>query len=103
MKILLPYFFIVNSIAFILAGYDKYLAVKHKRRISENTLFAITALGGTLGLLLAMLLFKHKTSKPSFIIKYTGIIFLQIVIALLMFIYYNDTETLAWFIVSTNK
>jgi uncharacterized membrane protein YsdA (DUF1294 family) len=103
MKVLLVYFFVVNSIAFILAGYDKYLAVKHKRRIPENTLFATSALGGSVGLLLAMILFRHKTSKPSFIIKYAGIIFFQIVIAVLLFIYYNDAQTIAWFMVSTNK
>ncbi|MCV9929696.1 DUF1294 domain-containing protein [Flavobacterium sp. LS1R49] len=67
MKVLLLYFFIVNNIAFILAAYDKYLAVKHKRRITENTLFSITAIGGCVGLLLAMLLFRHKTIKSSFL------------------------------------
>ncbi|MBF7092761.1 DUF1294 domain-containing protein [Flavobacterium sp. ALJ2] len=103
MKVLLPYFFIVNSIAFILAGYDKYLAIKHKRRISENMLFTITAIGGSVGLLLAMLLFRHKMSKPSFMMKYGGIVFLQIVIALLIYFYYCDTETLAWFRVSSSK
>ncbi|MCV9932316.1 DUF1294 domain-containing protein [Flavobacterium sp. LS1R47] len=103
MKVLLPYFFIVNTIAFILAGYDKYLAVKHKRRISENTLFVITALGGSLGLLLAMILFRHKTSKPSFMMKYAGIVLLQVIIAFLIFFYYCDAETLAWFMVSDNK
>jgi uncharacterized membrane protein YsdA (DUF1294 family) len=103
MKVLLPYFFIVNTIAFILAGYDKYLAVKHKRRISENTQFVITALGGSLGLLLAMILFRHKTSKPSFMMKYAGIVLLQVIIAFLIFFYYCDAETLAWFMVSDNK
>lgn len=103
MKVLLVYFFVVNSIAFILAGYDKYLAVKHKRRISENMLFSITALGGSVGLLLAMLLFRHKTSKPSFMIKYAGIILLQVVIAFFIFFYYCDAETLVWFMVSNNK
>ena len=77
MKVLLPYFFIVNTIAFILAGYDKYLAVKNKRRIPENTLFTMALIGGSIGLLLAMVLFRHKTSKTSFIVKFLIIILIQ--------------------------
>jgi uncharacterized membrane protein YsdA (DUF1294 family) len=83
MKILLLYFFIVNTIAFFLAGYDKYLAVKHKRRIPENTLFAIAAFGGSAGLLLAMLLFRHKTSKTSFIVRFSIIFLIQILLVYL--------------------
>ncbi|WP_394772997.1 DUF1294 domain-containing protein [Flavobacterium sp.] len=84
MEVLLLSFFIVNTIEFILAGYDKYLAVKHKRRIPENTLFIIAFFGGSIGLLLAMLLFRHKTSKSSFIIKFGIIILVQIVLAYLI-------------------
>jgi uncharacterized membrane protein YsdA (DUF1294 family) len=84
MEVLLLLFFIVNSIEFILAGYDKYLAVKHKRRIPENTLFTIAFFGGSIGLLLAMLLFRHKTSKSSFIIKFGIILLFQIVLAYLI-------------------
>ncbi|MBS7230458.1 DUF1294 domain-containing protein [Flavobacterium psychroterrae] len=84
MEVLLVSFFIVNSIEFILAGYDKYLAVKHKHRIPENTLFTIAFFGGSIGLLLAMLLFRHKTSKSSFIIKFGIILLVQIVLAYLI-------------------
>jgi uncharacterized membrane protein YsdA (DUF1294 family) len=83
MEVLLLYFFVVNSIAFILAGYDKYLAIKHKRRIPENTLFTIAFFGGSIGLLLAMLLFRHKTSKSYFIIKFGIIFILQILLVYL--------------------
>ena len=78
MEVLLVLFFVINGVAFILAGYDKYLAIKNKRRIPENTLFFFEAIGGTIGLLLAMLLFRHKTSKSSFIIKFTIILIIQI-------------------------
>lgn len=80
MEVLLLFFFIVNVIAFILGGYDKYLAVRHKSRISENTLFAAALFGGSIGLLLAMLLFRHKTSKYSFIIKFTILFLAQIIL-----------------------
>ena len=80
MEVLFVYFLIVNSLTFVIAGYDKYLAVKHKHRIPENTLFLLAAVGGSLGLLLAMFLFKHKTSKTSFILKFSGIFLVQVVI-----------------------
>ena len=83
MEILLLYFLFINIFVFILAGYDKYLARKNKRRISENTLFVLEAIGGTIGLLFAMLLFRHKTSKTSFIVKFTGIFLIQIALVYL--------------------
>lgn len=86
MKVLLLYFLIINIAVFILAGYDKYQARKNKQRIPENTLFLLEGIGGTLGLLLAMLLFRHKTSKSSFILKFSAIVFIQILITVLMFI-----------------
>ncbi len=82
MKILLIYFLIVNGFTFLITGYDKYLAVKNKRRIAEKTLFAFALFGGSVGLLLAMLIFKHKTSKSSFIVKFCGILFLQVIVVI---------------------
>ncbi|MDR7369804.1 DUF1294 domain-containing protein [Flavobacterium aquidurense] len=84
MEILLLYFLVISIFVFILAGYDKYLARKNKRRIPENTLFFLEAFGGTIGLLLAMLLFRHKTSKTSFIVKFSGIFLIQIMLIYLI-------------------
>ncbi|MFG4000713.1 DUF1294 domain-containing protein [Flavobacterium aquidurense] len=83
MEVLLLYFLFVNILVFVLAGYDKYQARKNKQRIPENTLFTIAFFGGSIGLLLAMLLFRHKTSKSSFIIKFGIIFILQIVLVYL--------------------
>ncbi len=83
MEVLLLYFLIINFVVFIIAGYDKYLATKNKRRIPENTLFSMAFLGGSIGLLFAMLLFRHKTSKSSFIVKFCGIFLIQIMIVYL--------------------
>ncbi|WP_264535667.1 DUF1294 domain-containing protein [Flavobacterium sp. N1736] len=80
MEVLLVYFLIINLVTFVAAGYDKYLAINKKHRIPENTLFTMAAIGGTIGLLLAMLLFRHKTSKSSFIIKFSLIFIFQIVL-----------------------
>ena len=83
MKILLIYFLIVNGFTFLIAGYDKYLAGKNKRRIAEKMLFALCLFGGSAGLLLAMLIFKHKTSKSSFIVKFSAIFLIQIMVVYL--------------------
>ncbi|CAD0005962.1 DUF1294 domain-containing protein [Flavobacterium chungangense] len=80
MEVLLLYFLFVNVLEFIITGYDKFLARKQKRRIPENTLFFLAFIGGSIGLLTAMLIFSHKTAKTSFIIKFIGIILIQIVI-----------------------
>ena len=84
MEILLLYFLFVNIIVFILAGYDKYQARKNKQRVPENTLFLLEAICGTIGLLTAMLIFRHKTSKMSFIIKFSIIFILQAVLIYLI-------------------
>ncbi|MBF4483651.1 MULTISPECIES: DUF1294 domain-containing protein [unclassified Flavobacterium] len=97
MNILLLYFILINSIAFIFAGYDKYLAINHKRRISENTLFGLATTGGWVGLLLAMIIFRHKTSKPSFILKFSAIVFIQIAVVVL-FIYNVNIFNVALFL-----
>ncbi|EJL62933.1 DUF1294 domain-containing protein [Flavobacterium sp. CF136] len=83
MKILLIYFLIVNGFTFLIAGYDKYLAGKNKRRIPEKMLFSFALFGGSAGLLLAMLIFKHKTSKSSFIVKFSAIFLIQIMVVYL--------------------
>ena len=68
----------INLIAFAVEGYDKYLAVNNKFRIPEKTLFTIAFCGGSVGLLLAMLIFRHKISKPSFIFKFSVIVIIQL-------------------------
>lgn len=62
------YLLIINAITLIIYGIDKYKSIKHKYRISENTLFLLAILGGSLGALLGMIIFHHKTKKKKFII-----------------------------------
>ena len=87
MEVLLIYFLVVNVLGFSIAGYDKSLAIKQKRRIPENTLFFLAFIAGTIGLLSAMFLFTHKTSKFSFIAKFAGIILIQGGIGYLIYTY----------------
>jgi uncharacterized membrane protein YsdA (DUF1294 family) len=81
---ILIYFFIINIIGFLLIGYDKKMAVANKYRISEKRLLLIVVFGGVIGSGLAMLLFRHKTSKTSYLLKFFGIVFIQILVIFLL-------------------
>ena len=81
---ILIYFFIINIIGFLLIGYDKKMAVANKYRISEKKLLLIVVFGGIIGSGLAMLFFRHKTSKTSYLLKFFGIVFIQILVIFLL-------------------
>ncbi|MBZ4035777.1 DUF1294 domain-containing protein [Flavobacterium sp. 17A] len=80
MKVLLLYILFVNCFTFILTGYDKFQARRHKRRIPEIVLFFLAFVGGTIGLLTGMFFFRHKTGKITFIMKFSYVIIVQIVV-----------------------
>lgn len=66
MTVKIIYFIIINILSFTLMGIDKYKAISNKWRISEYSLFALSLLGGSIGTLVAMYTFRHKTKKQSF-------------------------------------
>lgn len=61
MKIALPIFAILSLLAFILYGVDKQKAKRGAWRIPEKTLLLASFLGGALGGIAAMQIFRHKT------------------------------------------
>ena len=64
---------LASLFAFVLFGRDKFLAARPgSRRISEFVLLSGAALGGWLGGLAAMLLFRHKTAKLTFQLKFAA-------------------------------
>lgn len=75
----LIYLLAVNVIAFILFGIDKQRARKHAFRISERTLMIWGIVGGSLGALLGMQVFHHKTKHKKFTIVLPVILFLQVI------------------------
>ncbi|HRL70941.1 MAG TPA: DUF1294 domain-containing protein [Flavobacterium sp.] len=87
MTILFYCFLIINGFAFVLTGYDKRLAVKNKRRISEKTLLSFVGFGGIIGAGIAMLIFRHKTAKRSYLLKFFGILLIQV---LCLFLFINS-------------
>ena len=61
LQLLLGYLLLVNLSAFVLMGLDKRRARRDQWRISEKALFLPAVLGGSLGAVLGMRLFHHKT------------------------------------------
>ena len=66
MKLLLYYLLIINALGFLLMLVDKWKARKNRWRVRESTLLLIAALGGSVGSLLGMYLFRHKTRHLKF-------------------------------------
>jgi len=86
MDVLFYYFLILNGIAFALTAFDKHLAKTQKQRISERTLLSFVFFGGTIGSGLVMLIFRHKTSKKSYLLKFWFVVIVQF---LMVWLYLN--------------
>ena len=80
LKNIIIYLFFINAIAFCSIYIDKKKAEKGKWRISESTLFTLVLLGGGIGGIAGMYLFRHKTKKIKFTIGFPAILITQIVI-----------------------
>ncbi len=76
---ILVYLLFINVVTFIAFGVDKRKAKHNKWRIAEKTLLGLAAIGGSVGALLAMIMFHHKTKHKKFYIGVPVIILLQIV------------------------
>ncbi len=76
------YLVIINIITFFYFGLDKIKAHWDSRRIRERTLWILSLIGGSIGALLGMNFFRHKTKKASFQAGMAIILALQIVIVL---------------------
>ena len=68
MRILMYYLIAVNVAAWIMYGLDKWKARSGKWRISERNLLIVALIGGSVGALTGMLMFRHKTKKPKFVV-----------------------------------
>lgn len=62
------YLVIVNLAAFGLMGLDKHRAVKQQWRISEKALFLSAVIGGSIGSIAGMQVFRHKTKHWYFVL-----------------------------------
>ena len=81
---LLIYIAFVNILGFALMGIDKRRARQNAFRIPEATLFAVAIIGGSIGSILGMQIFRHKTKHWYFQFGMPIILVLQIVFFLLL-------------------
>ena len=81
MFFLIIYLAVVSVIAVTLTVSDKRRARAHRYRISEFTLMLFAALGGSVAMLLTMLMIHHKTRHAKFMVGIPVIIVLQLVLA----------------------
>lgn len=84
------YIAVMSVIAFLMYGADKMLAVKDMRRISEAVLLLIALVGGSVGALLGMIVFRHKTRHLKFQIGVPAILLCQLVAAGYIWIQLNS-------------
>lgn len=80
------YFFIylisINVITFVVYGIDKWKARNEQWRTPESTLFLLAIFGGSVGALLGMQVWRHKTQHWSFRLGIPLILILQIALAM---------------------
>ena len=79
--VLLVWLAVINLLTFIVYGADKRRARKGKWRVPEKTLFLLPLLGGSIGALLGMRMFHHKTKHWYFVWGIPAILLAQIALA----------------------
>ena len=79
--VLLVWLTVINLLTFIVYGADKRQARKGKWRVPEKTLFLLPLLGGSIGALLGMRVFHHKTKHWYFVWGIPAILLAQIALA----------------------
>lgn len=84
LQILFFYLILLNLLGFILMGVDKRRAIRHAWRIPEAHLFGCAILGGSLGSILGMYTFRHKTKHWYFVFGMPAILLIQIILGILI-------------------
>ena len=81
-QLLLGYLLMVNLTAFVLMGLDKRRARRERWRIPEKALFLPAVLGGSVGAIAGMYLFRHKTRHRYCRLGLPALLLLQVGLAL---------------------
>ena len=80
--IIAGYFALMNLIGFAMMGIDKHKAVKKLWRIPEYTFFVVALIGGSIGTIVGMRAFRHKTRHWYFVYGLPAILVLQVALVL---------------------
>ena len=81
MKEIPLYLAAINVVTFLVYGLDKWKAKQGAWRIKESTLLLLAAVGGSVGALLGMQTFRHKTKHLQFTVGVPLILLVQIGLA----------------------
>ena len=84
MQYLAVYLILINALGLVLMRIDKKKALRHQWRIPEATLMTVAALGGSVGSLARMYLFRHKTRHPKFYLGIPALLVLQLAVGILL-------------------
>lgn len=76
------YLLIINFITLVVFGADKISAASDAWRVRERTLLLLALVGGSLGAIIAIKFFRHKTQKSSFLILLAVIFLAQLALLL---------------------
>lgn len=79
-KNVIIYVVVINIIAFLAMGLDKWKAKRNAWRIPEQTLISLVLLGGGIGGIVGMYLFRHKTKKARFYIGFPALFIVEVII-----------------------
>ena len=80
---LLVYVLSINLISFLAFGFDKYKANRNKRRLKNGLLLGLSFIGGAIGGLIGMNVFRHKTKKAYYKIGLPLMILMQVLMLVL--------------------
>lgn len=84
MKYAIIFLAAINIAAFCLYGIDKSAAIKQKQRIPNRVLLMMAVVGGSLGALVGMYIFRHKTKKWYYTVTVPALLVIQIAAAVLL-------------------
>ncbi len=83
-KFIMIYLTVINLISCLVMYIDKQKAIHKKWRISEANLLILSTIGGSIGMLLGMSFFRHKTKHKKFTIGVPLILIIQLSLALFL-------------------
>lgn len=81
------YLMLINILGLLSMYLDKYFAKKNMYRISEKILILIAIMGGSVGSMVGMYKFRHKTKHSKFTIGLPAILGMQVLILIMYFAY----------------
>lgn len=88
-EVIFLYLLAVNIATYVVYGIDKKRAKNHEWRISEATLTGLAVIGGSVGALLGMRHFRHKTKHVKFTAGIPLIMIIQVILGVSLYVYFR--------------